>query len=336
MTSNSYNSPGITGGIREDLRKALTILYPEQTPYISTIAAKTGEARSVYSEQGLDTMPDITIDGTPEGGAANQGGNRFPKRQRFGVYQQRITESFGVSDVEQKVSEKGGNAFTSDEYADSQAKAFEVLKLRIESACLSTLAGQQGTNTTPMRTNGVFNWLSGSAATVGTDYQTPSTLRFTSVATLVEVGGSSVQDMLVNLASISGKTMEYKALVGNTYAKHVDAFSSGVTADVAFRTMNFGTPHTMDRRVTAVKFTHGTVHFIPSFHLNKGLSTITPNPKACLILTPEHWQVDYLEEPTIAEEKSDASGKSGAWRAMFANRCYHPQTSGYIVDTLHS
>ena len=74
MNATSYGLPGTTGGNREDLRGPLTILEPEETPFIS--ATKKGPApKSTLVEHGADRLRKPRLTGTREGASGPKGGN---------------------------------------------------------------------------------------------------------------------------------------------------------------------------------------------------------------------------------------------------------------------
>jgi hypothetical protein len=336
MNANSYSSPGTLGGNLDYIQRKVTMLAPEERPYTAGIASIVSTSNATYREAGLDALQPVDISGSPEGQAANQGGNKASNRTRFGVYPQRKVKHWSVTDVQEAVAKKGGNAFTGSDADYARSKCMAEMLRDIEAICLTNIADAAPSAGGEMKTRGVFNWLGGSASGVPTQYQTPSAQRQTSVATFKENDSPGMRTVLQSLATTMGKAVNVDLLLGPTYANHMDLFSGGISTDYAFRFQNFGKEDTLRRTVSQYQCTFGTVRRQLSMFLDCTAATTTGNGSAGVFFTPEHWEVDYLDPLHEVENGTNAGGEYGAYRAIFFNQCLHPQGSAFLVNSFQS
>lgn len=336
MNANTYTSPGATGGNKDYVASTLTILEPEGRPYTAGIANHTSAANATYSEKGLDAYAAVNVTGSPEGTAANTGGNKARSRTRFGVYPHRIVTPWSVTDVQQAITKKGGNHFTADEEAFAKARCLAEAGRNIEAACLTAAADVAPSVSANMTTRGCFNWLGGSASNVPTAYQTPSAQRLSSVTTLVENGANSLRSVLDSLLTTTGKAGTYDMLLGATYLNHFDLFSAGVSTDYMFRFQNAGRDEELKRVVKMYTCSAGSVTAQFSSFLDITAATTTGNASAALILGRDMWEIDFLVPLQESEYNEDSGGCSGAFKAIWFNHCLHPKGSGYIVSSFNS
>ena len=332
MNANSYSSPSTTGGNKEWLDGTLTILEPEECPFTSMVS-KDNSARGTFHETVSDRLRAARTAGTREGSAGTKGGNKAVKRQRFGAYLHRFLDTFGVTDVQQAISEKGGNAVTDDEYADAKAKALRELKRDIEATCLSENDTQGGSDD-EMQLRGAFKWLAATQTPqIPTDFLTPAAQRLTGVATLIEVGANSVNSVLKSL-STQGGSGQYHMFAGVDYVEDIDLFTrtgDGGTTQTRYTVNENGRAQAISMIVKVFETSFGRVTVHPNQFVRIA-SDGTGDVDSCLIADMEHWHMSFLEALHAADDPEDASGMSGYVKAIGGLFCKAPRGSAFIYN----
>lgn len=333
MNANSYQSPGTTGGNREWLDTTLTILEPEECPFTSLVS-KDNSARGTFHETVADRLRAARTTGTREGATAGGGGNKAVKRQRFGAYLHRFLDTFGVTDVQQAVSEKGGNAVTEDEYADAKAKAVREVKRDIEATCLSSIDTQGGTDD-EMQLRGAFTWLASSQTpAIPADFLTPAAQRVTGVADLQETGANSVNSVLKSLAQ-QGGSGDYHMFAGVDYVEDIDLFTrtgDAGSTKTRYQVVENGKQQTISMivKVFATSFGRVTVHRDQFIRVD---SSGVGNATSALIADLDHWHLTFLEALHAADNPEDAGGMTGYVKAIGGLFCRMPRGSAYIYNS---
>lgn len=333
MNTNSY-TPGTTGGNKEWLDGTLTILEPEDTPFTSMVP-KDNSARGTFHEVVADRLRAARTIGTREGTGGTVGGNKAAKRQRFGAYLHRWLDNFAVSDVQQAVSEKGGNAVTDDEYADAKSKCIREVKRDIEATCLSEI-DTQGGGDDEMQTRGAFKWCGNSFTNqaVPADFQTPAAQRLTGVANLIETGSNSLNAVLKSLAS-QGGSGDFHMFAGNDYVEDIDLFTrtgDNGTTNTRYQVVENGGAReiTMMVRVFQTSFGRVTVH--PDQFVRIA-SDGTGDVDSCLIADMQYWKLSFLEALHAADDTEDAGGMTGYVKAIGGLFCTMPRGNAYIINS---
>lgn len=333
MNANSYSSPGTTGGNKEWLDTKLTILEPEETPFTSLVP-KDNDAKAVFHEVVADRLRPVRINGTREGESGPKGGNKASKRQRFGSYLHRWHDSFGVSDVQQAVSEAGGNAVTDDEYADAKMKALREVKRDIEATICATQDTQGGTDD-EMRTRGAFTWLAATQTPqIPADFVVPAAQRLTGVASIVEYGSNSLNSVLKSLKSQYGGSKEFHLIGGNDYVEDVDLFTrsrDAGTNETRYRVDEAGKERTITMMVRIFESSFGRVVVHPSDFVNVDAAG-AGDADACLILNMDLWKLSFLERVHAVDDDEDAGGVTGYVKAIGGLFCRMPRGNAFIKN----
>ena len=335
MNATSYGLPGTTGGNREDLRGPLTILEPEETPFIS--ATKKGPApKSTLVEHGADRLRKPRLTGTREGASGPKGGNKAVKRARFGSYLHRWLEPFGVTDVQQLISENGGNAFVADEYGSAKAKAVRELKRDMEAVACGSQDGQGGSDD-EMKSRGFFKWLAATQTPqIPDDFLCPAGQRLTGQASLLESGANSLNAVLKSIKKQTGGRPELDGICGNDYQENADLFTrtGPETTYSRYRVQENASSHEISLMVKVFSSSFARVNLIPSEFVNID-SVGDGNAKAIQLVNRRLWEVLFLEGLHSADEDPDAGGQSGYCKAIGGLFCLEPRGNGYIVNTLN-
>lgn len=332
MNTNSY-TPGTTGGNKEWLDGTLSILEPEDTPFTSMVQ-KDNDARGTLHEVVADRLRAARTTGSREGTAGTNGNNKAAKRARFGAYLHRWIDNFGVTDVQQAISERGGNAVTSDEYADAKAKSVREVKRDIEATCLSTIETKGGGDD-EMQLRGAFTWLASSQTpAIPSDYITPAAQRLTGVADLTETGSNSINSVLKSLAT-QGGSGEFHMFAGNDYVEDVDLFTrtgDAGSTKTRYQVLENGRAQDITLMVRAFQTSFGRVIVHPDQFIRIA-SDGTGDADSCLILDMGTWKMSFLEALHAADDEETAGGMSGYVKAIGGLYCRMPRGNAYIYNS---
>src|SRR6056300_1712707 len=153
--SNTYDaSPSANVSNREDLSDILTILAPEETPVLSSLA-KT-RATAVQYEWTVDKLAAVNTAGISEGVDVSTYSDEFTERVRLGNYTQKFRRAYQVSDLQEAVDSVGPAKF-----AQAESKALRELKRDIEATLLSDNEQdvEDGSGSNPYKLRGLGKWI---------------------------------------------------------------------------------------------------------------------------------------------------------------------------------
>lgn len=336
MNSASY-APGIAGGNREDLRGPLTILEPEVTP-VTSMVNKGPAPKALLVERLGDRLRTARITGSREGSSGVKGGNKAIKRQRFGVYPHRWHDTFGATDVQQLLSEHGGNATNTDEYNWARVKTVREVKRDIEASICS---GQDcnGGNDDSMLTRGLFKWLAATQTPqVPSDFVVPAAARPTAVTLLKEEDvtggtGKSVNDVLKSLKTVYGGPREFQCPTGNDYVEQIDRFTrvNEDSSKVRYQVVDYAEDHEIEMIVKIFRSSFGSINVIPT-EWNRMDTVTTGDPKSMAFLNMELFELLFLDELHSDDDPKDAGGQTGYVKAIGALSCLSPRGNGTIYN----
>jgi hypothetical protein len=342
MNADSYSSPSVIGGNREDLRDILTILEPEETPFTSAVTKGDGP-NATFIEVLADTLRKPRTSGTREGQDAGKGNNKVSKRTRFGSYVHRVQDEFGVTDVQQAISKRGGVAGVDNEYGNSKAKALREVKRDIEAVCCSNVEMQGGSDA-DMQTRGLGTWILDTAQTVQAvpaDFRPPpastatawaedklsTIITGTTAALLTE---AIFVGVLRNLQKIHGGKQDYMVLSGDTITQTVDNFTrvnSGSSA-TRYQVQQDASSHEITLSVSVFDSTFGRANIVPTQFNNVSSTTGLGDPLAAYVLKMSLWQMMFLENLHSVDQEENSGGMSGYVKAMFALIGLNPKGNG--------
>ena len=347
MNADSYSSPSTIGGNREDLRDILTILEPEETPFTSSCSKGDGP-NSTFIEVLADTLRKPRISGTREGQDAGKDNNKAAKRTRFGSYVHRVQDEYGVTDVQQAVSRKGGVAAIDNEYSNSKAKALREVKRDMEAVCCSAQEMQGGSDA-DMQTRGAFNWILDTAQTtqaVPADFRPPGAVSvgaWTSATTATILSGVTGVDIMTeqmfntelrNLQKIYGGKKDYMVISGDNITATVDNFTrvNSSTTNIRYQVMEQASNHTITLSASIFDSSFGRAQIVPTQFNNVSASTGLGDANVAYVLNMSLWQLLFLENLHSVDQDENAGGQSGYVKAMFALLCLNPKGNGKIFN----
>lgn len=336
MNANTYSNPAKAGGNREDLRNVLTILEPEDTPFTS-LCKKGPAPKSTFVEVLADTLRKPRTSGTREGTDASAGGNKAVKRQRFGTYVHRAFDEFGVSDVQQIISEKGGVAAVSDEYANAKAKCIREVKRDIEAINCGAQEHQGGSDA-EMRTRGAFAWIKATLQTanvVPADFQPPSAAILTGVGTTVPLfTEKQLNAILKALKGVYGGKRTYQGIAGDDAADTIDQFTrvNENSTNVRYRVNENASAHEITLMVQVFESSFGRLEVTPT-QFNKLTAAQAGDPDTLLVLNMALWEMDLFDALHAMDLTDNGGGPQGYVKEMHALLCLNPRGNGCIYNT---
>lgn len=336
MNAGAYN-PGTTGGRREDLRNVLTILEPEATPFTSMVR-KGPAPKSTFIETLGDTLRAAKRKGTKEGTDARRGGNKAKNRARFGTYIYRGFEEFGVTDVQQLISEKGGQAAVDDEYGFSKAKTLRELKRDFEAVNLGSQDHAGGTEESDMMTRGAFSWISSAAQSnnaVPASFRTPAAAIKSGVGTSVPLfTEDDLVAILKALKKVYGAKRTYQLIGGNNVVDTIDHFTrADVGSNGRYRVWEDAEEHEISLMVNVFDSSFGRIETMSDDFTNVDLTTGAVDDNQAGIFNMELWHMDMFDALHAMDLPDFGGGPTGYAKCMYALLCDSPKGNGRIYNT---
>lgn len=328
MQANTYQSPGTAGGNRESVSNLLTLLEPQETPFISMIDKKP--ATGTLGEVGADRLRPPRISGAREGKAAVGAGNKAKDRRRFGAYLHKFFDEYAVTDVQQAVAKAGGNYFVKNEAANAKSKLLAEVKRDMETAALSQLETQGGTDE-DMQMRGYFKWVQAAAQTV---LPVPDVHRPTADA-ILNPGGTLTEAGLVGVLKAMkqayGKKINVDAFCGDDRCQQIDAFMrTGAAGNNTYVVNQNASAHQIDLYVTTFDTSFARVNVINDQFVGAATDGFG-NPAFAALAVTEHWELQVLEDLAAHDLPDDASGERGYARAIAGLFCRSPRGQGAII-----
>ena len=338
MQANSYDNPGTTGGNAESVMPQLSILEPEATPFVSSIRKTSADA--TFTEAVADTLRNPRITGTREGKNAQGGNNKAKNRARFGNYCHRVFDEWGVTDVQQAVTRRGGNYVIDDEAAAAQAKCLREVKRDLECIALANQEMQGGSDD-EMQTRGYFKWVQTAAQAT---QPVPSSFRPASAQILSGIGTTvplftetEFNAVLKAIKQVYGEKKTFDCYAGDDVIETVDLFSrivEDVDNHTVVRTVDEpGGPHTISFYVTVYESSFARVNMINDQFVRFSSTTETGETNAAALCNPELWELQWLEELASHDMPDEGGGPWGWIRGITGSMCKNPKGNGAIYNS---
>lgn len=345
----STANPGTLGGQREYLKNILTILEPEETPYVSLV--KKGEAPAgTFIEVVASQLRKPRTSGTREGLDAGKGNNKAKNRKRFGTYLHRSQDEYNVTDVQQAISKRGGVAAVNDELEADKAQTMREVKRDVEAACSSSNEHVNGNGgDADMVTRGNFVWLDKAGGSLQTLNPVPDEFKLIDAAAATDgvgqyrSGVTAVTEDQLNialqaLARVHGGKREFQCIAGDIFIKTVDNMTrvNSSATNVRYQVREDATDHIITLQVKIFDSSFGRVNLLPTqFNKVGGAGAINGlgDPYAAQILFMDLWEIEMLEELHAQDEDPDSGGQNGFVKTIFANLCKMPKGNANIFNT---
>jgi hypothetical protein len=317
--STTYN----TAGNREDLTDAISILEPENTPFISMM--KKGKATGTFVEVQVDKLQTASFDGVNEGEDVGNFVNQAADRARIGNYVQKFRQTWKVSDLQELVDTAG----VASERANSEGKCVRQVKRDIEAAfCSSQDRQAEAGSGTPYKTRGMFKWLgvggqpsdvptfAQNVANDTTGTQTETTFN-TVLQELYEANGMPGGQLTLiagpSLKQEISKFSRQLAATNGTYVVNQDADSKKITLSVNVYEGDFG-----------------FVNIVPSTLLLRTSGSDTVDGDAGLLIDPEYVAMHTLKAESATQLEDQGGGSRGYVDVVAALSCLSPVAHGYF------
>jgi len=328
--SNTYEaSPSANVSNREDLSDILTILAPEETPVLSSLA-KT-RATAVQYEWTVDKLAAVNTAGISEGVDVSSYDDEFTDRVRLGNYTQKFRRAYQVSDLQEAVDSVGPARF-----AQAESKALRELKRDIEATLLSDNEQdvEDGSGSNPYKLRGLGKWIqNGAQATnpVPAAYRTPADSVY-DISTSGAFTETAMNNIITSIYRVSG-AMDGLTLVADTALRRIISDFArldpdGDGAGTSIRNVNYnGESASIKLSVELYQSDHGIVSIV---NMNPDCSPDTTNKNRGYFLNTEYASIAELIPVGSTVLPNMGGGDRGYVDCALTLAVHHPGAHGKV------
>lgn len=328
--SNTYDpSPSANVSNREDLSDILTILAPEETPVLSSLA-KT-RASAVQYEWTVDKLAAVSTAGISEGVDVTSYDDEFTDRVRLGNYTQKFRRAYQVSDLQEAVDSVGPAKF-----AQAESKALRELKRDIEATLLSDneQSVEDGSGSNPYKLRGLGKWIQNGAQAlnpVPPAYRTPVDSVY-DISTSGAFTETAMNNIITSIYRVSG-AMDGLTLVADTALRRIISDFArldpdGDGAGTSIRNVNYnGESASIKLSVELYQSDHGIVSIV---NMNPDCSPDTTNKNRGYFLNPEYASIAELIPVGSTVLPNMGGGERGYVDCALTLAVHHPGAHGKV------
>lgn len=328
--SNTYEaSPSANVSNREDLSDILTILAPEETPVLSSLA-KT-RASAVQYEWTVDKLAAVSTAGISEGVDVSTYSDEFTDRVRLGNYTQKFRRAYQVSDLQEAVDSVGPAKF-----AQAESKALRELKRDIEATLLSDneQSVEDGSGSNPYKLRGLGKWIQNGAQAlnpVPATYRTPADSVY-DISTSGAFTETAMNNIITSIYRVSG-AMDGLTLVADTALRRIISDFArldpdGDGAGTSIRNVNYnGESASIKLSVELYQSDHGIVSIV---NMNPDCSPDTTNKNRGYFLNPEYASIAELIPVGSTVLPNMGGGERGYVDCALTLAVHHPGAHGKV------
>jgi hypothetical protein len=328
--SNTYDpSPSANVSNREDLSDILTILAPEETPVLSSLA-KT-RASAVQYEWTVDKLAAVSTAGISEGVDVTSYDDEFTDRVRLGNYTQKFRRAYQVSDLQEAVDSVGPAKF-----AQAESKALRELKRDIEATLLSDneQSVEDGSGSNPYKLRGLGKWIQNGAQAlnpVPEPYRTPADSVY-DISTSGAFTETAMNNIITSIYRVSG-AMDGLTLVADTALRRIISDFArldpdGDGAGTSIRNVNYnGESASIKLSVELYQSDHGIVSIV---NMNPDCSPDTTNKNRGYFLNPEYASIAELIPVGSTVLPNMGGGERGYVDCALTLAVHHPGAHGKV------
>ena len=328
--SNTYEaSPSANVSNREDLSDILTILAPEETPVLSSLA-KT-RASAVQYEWTVDKLAAVSTAGISEGVDVTSYDDEFTDRVRLGNYTQKFRRAYQVSDLQEAVDSVGPAKF-----AQAESKALRELKRDIEATLLSDneQSVEDGSGSNPYKLRGLGKWIQNGAQSlnpVPATYRTPADSVY-DISTSGAFTETAMNNIITSIYRVSG-AMDGLTLVADTALRRIISDFArldpdGDGAGTSIRNVNYnGDSASIKLSVELYQSDHGIVSIV---NMNPDCSPDTTNKNRGYFLNPEYASIAERIPVGSTVLPNMGGGERGYVDCALTLAVHHPGAHGKV------
>jgi hypothetical protein len=328
--SNTYEaSPSANVSNREDLSDILTILAPEETPVLSSLA-KT-RASAVQYEWTVDKLAAVSTAGISEGVDVSTYSDEFTDRVRLGNYTQKFRRAYQVSDLQEAVDSVGPAKF-----AQAESKALRELKRDIEATLLSDneQSVEDGSGSNPYKLRGLGKWIQNGAQAlnpVPATYRTPAESVY-DISLSGAFTETAMNNIITSIYRVSG-AMDGLTLVADTALRRIISDFArldpdGGGAGASIRNVNYnGESASIKLSVELYQSDHGIVSIV---NMNPDCSPDTTNKNRGYFLNPEYASIAELIPVGSTVLPNMGGGERGYVDCALTLAVHHPGAHGKV------
>mgnify|MGYP003575957407 CR=1 FL=1 len=326
--ATSYN----VAGVREDLSNALTVLSPEDTPFLSS-TSKGAAPGQTYQEWQVDDYEVPAFAPIPEGQDVSSFANKSVNRARIGNYIQKFRREWAVSDL----LELSNVAGVDSEVANAKAKVMVEIKRDMESAlCSDNDRDNNPVTGTQLRALG--DWIdTAGPSDVPAAYRTLSgAVDTTATGSLTEAQFNAPFQAIYNGLGSKG---DFKLIAGSNLKSAISNFqratgSSGTTK--TYQVTQDASAHKIDLTVSVYEGDFHYVTVIPTVFngLTSGGGFGTNQSKARgYILNPSLVSVNFMKSLGGHELQNEGGGRRGYVDAILTLAVKNPKGLGKFAGS---
>ena len=301
---------------REDLSDILTILAPEETPFLSM--CKKVPVKSTFHEWTVDSLASPTTTGVSEGSDVTAFDDKFSGRGRLGNYVQIFRRDYLVSNLQDAVSSVGPA-----NVVEAEAKCMREIKRDIEATLLSTndRSVEDGAGT-PYGLRGLGNWLQSAAPSdVPAAYRTPA-------ASIVASAPSETafNDIVGSIFAANGEVNNLTLIAGRTLKRVISQYTraEGTTTAKAYQVQQAADSKKITFSVNQYDTDFGIVNII------NGNPSCMPAATTGYFVNPKYVGFGTLIPLSVNRLENQGGGERGYVDMTGTLICYHPAAHGKV------
>jgi hypothetical protein len=322
--SASYDNPAApsTGaGVsnREDLTDLLSMLSPQDTPFVSL--APKRKAKATNHEWTIDSLASPDTSGVLESADVTSFDDKFENKLRIGNVIQGFRRSFGTTVVQDAVSSVKSN------FAQASVKAVRELKRDVEAAISSANDKTVGSGSAKAILRGMFKYVSTSPGSDIPALYTPAAAQVISSPASNILTEALLNSALASMYNVSG-TLNNVTMIADTGVRSdvADFVRTGGSTDSRQYNIS-GTAKTVTLAVDVYNSDFGRINIVNS---NPDCSADSTNNDRALIVNLDYVGLANLIPLRSETLENQGAGKRGFTETWATLECLQPQAHASV------
>ena len=322
--SASYDDPaapstGAAVSNREDLTDLLSMLSPQDTPFVSLCSKR--KAKATLHEWSIDSLASPDTSGVLEAQDVSTFDDKFANKLRIGNVIQGFRRSFGTSVVQDAVSSVQSN------FAQASVKSIRELKRDMEAAISSGNDKVVGSGSAKAQLRGMFKYVSTSPGSDIPALYTPASAQVISNPASNILTEALLNSALASMYNTSG-VLNNVTMIADTGVREdvADFVRTGGSTDSRQYNIN-GTAKTVTLAVDVYSSDFGRINVVNS---NPQTSADSTNHDRALIVNLDYVGLASLIPLRQEELENQGAGRRGYAEAWATLECLQPQAHASV------
>ena len=322
--SASYDNPaapssGAAVSNREDLTDLLSMLSPQDTPFVSLCPKR--KAKATNHEWTIDSLASPDTSGVLEAQDVSTFDDKFANKLRIGNVIQGFRRSFGTSVVQDAVSSVQSN------FAQASVKSIRELKRDMEAAISSGNDKVVGSGSAKAQLRGMFKYVSTSPGSDIPSLYTPASAQVISNPASNILTEALLNSALASCYNTSG-VLNNVTMIADTGVREdvADFVRTGGSTDSRQYNIN-GTAKTVTLAVDVYNSDFGKINVVNS---NPDTSADSTNHDRALIVNLDYVGLASLIPLRQEELENQGAGRRGYAEAWATLECLQPQAHASV------